>query len=359
TYEQVHALKHQYLPFSPDTDIVPIGESVTENSESLIATIEQIVLQANYQPLAGEDLMLALSEKSIGVEVKVDLDDFEHCTVFYRGKGIVQEQQRDWKSFFVRFKTVSTNTYRRLFLVMKHKPIEQRCVELSEQGNISLQKAKKQLIASRTVLGADVDDVNIHLKLFKDIPVSDLEILFPNLQVKMRGWDKIKLGITGGGGTLGGIFVTIGKLSVATNFIGAAIAIGGFAGVLWRQVTKIFALHTHYLATLAKRLYFHNLDNNMGALMHLVEMAEAEERKEAILAYFFLMQPIDYDRALLDEHIEAFLLKLSQHKIDFDLDDALSKLTALDVLVETDAGVLDVLPIEQALKKIQSEWANL
>jgi len=355
THQLAQNIKNDYLPYSPDTDIIGITpssltpEKKTADCEMLIERVKHILQQANYQHLSDAALQDALAQKCDGVEVHIDLHDFEYLAVYYRGRGLKTEQQRDWRSFFLKFKSVTTPTFRRLFLLIKPKPIDQRARELMVQKNLSFEKAEKYIIKSRTLLGGEAEGEHIHFKLFKDIPCSDLEILFPNIQVKMRSWDKIKLSITGGGGTIGGIVATITKISAATNMIGAIIAIGGFAGVLWRQVTTIFALHTQYLATLAKRLYFHNLDNNMGAIMHLIEMAEAEERKETILAYYFLHQSnAVHDLKQLDQAIEAYIQARCGLAIDFELSDALAKLKALAVLTENAEGQLTVIPPEQA-----------
>ena len=39
----------------------------------------------------------------------------------------------------------------------------------------------------------------VYMRLFKDIPQEDLEMMFPNTQVQLRLFDKIKLGVTAGG----------------------------------------------------------------------------------------------------------------------------------------------------------------
>ena len=43
------------------------------------------------------------------------------------------------------------------------------------------------------------------------------------------------------------------------------------------------------MKALADSLYFKNLDNNAGVFHHLVDAAEEEEFKEAVLAYYFLL----------------------------------------------------------------------
>ncbi len=46
-----------------------------------------------------------------------------------------------------------------------------------------------------------------------------------------------------------------------------------------------------YLLNVARNLYYQNLDNNMGAMLRLLDEAEQQEACETILAYFILSDP--------------------------------------------------------------------
>jgi len=41
----------------------------------------------------------------------------------------------------------------------------------------------------------NVQENNIYMKLFKNIPRSDLEMVFPNTEVRFRFFDKLRLGL--------------------------------------------------------------------------------------------------------------------------------------------------------------------
>ena len=47
------------------------------------------------------------------------------------------------------------------------------------------------------------------------------------------------------------------------------------------------------MKALSDNLYFKNLDNNAGVFYHLIDAAEEEEFKEAVLAYYFLLTAKD------------------------------------------------------------------
>jgi F0F1-type ATP synthase delta subunit len=107
--------------------------------------------------------------------------------------------------------------------------------------------------------------------------------------------------------------------------MGAGLAtLGGF---LFRQINKFKNRNIKFLKALAENLYFKNLDNNTGVFYHLIDAAEEEEIKEAVLAYFFLLtekQP--HTKKELDERIEKWFESGWNTRINFEIDDALAKL---------------------------------
>src|SRR6185437_9476938 len=68
--------------------------------------------------------------------------------------------------------------------------------------------------------------------------------------------------------------------------LGAGLAaLGGF---LVRQFGKFKNRKIQFMKSLSENLYFRNLDNDAGVFHHLLDAAEEEEVKEAVLAYHFL-----------------------------------------------------------------------
>ncbi|MEA2028424.1 MAG: DUF3754 domain-containing protein [Campylobacterota bacterium] len=206
------------------------------------------------------------------------------------------------------------------------------------------------------LLITDEANRNIYIKLFKNIPHADLEMLFPNTKVRMTLFDKIKLAVLGGGGTIGGGSTLVTKLGAAAlDPIAALGAIGAFMGILWRQVKEVFFRRTHYMAKLSERLYFHNLDNNEGALNYMVNMAVQEESKEALFVYLFLThQQEAITLKELDHAIEAYVRQYYDMELDFEVTDGVNGVRDLGLLIE-DGDKISVLEVSQAIDKIQLE----
>jgi hypothetical protein len=110
---------------------------------------------------------------------------------------------------------------------------------------------------------------------------------------------------------------------------------------------------------LTDSLYFKNLGNNGGVFHTLLDASEEEEMKESMLAYAFLWKnqsPISADQ--LDDQIESWFQKEFNTSLDFDVNDALSKLQHIGLAIENQ-DTWTVLPIEDALKKVDEIWDGI
>ncbi len=346
-------LKALYFPFNPDADTLSTQKLTHEEYEGiksqLVSKIRPLLNDANYEELTQKSLSKALNETSpYGVDVSVDFDDFEDIVLYFRGEAERKDKRRTLSSLYLKKETLHVRIYRRLFLLIKPKTLDARAKEIMAQEGGDFDKIRKKLSKTTPVLVDSQRCERIYFKLFKDIPQADLNMLFPNTKVKIAMRDKLKIGVTGGGGTAGGAFTLITKLSAAVEPMSLLIALGGFVGVLWRQVKNIFMHQTRYMAALAKNLYFYNLDNNAGVLSYMIDLAEAEESKEALLSYLFLSASKEaISRETLDKQIEDFILKTYKIPMNFEVDDGIEKLLELGIVSEKE-GRLHVSNIQEA-----------
>lgn len=361
-HHRLTGLRSAYQPFNPDTDTLPPKCNADERMRRLTELregLEDLLIKSNYHAVDQEDLLEAMSHRSPeGVEVSVDLDDFEQLVLYGRGEYEKITHKRRWKVFGER-QEIRTATYQRLFLLIKLKPEQQRCRELQEEKEQSEARARRHVHKSRSGMPEHIDDQKVILRLFRDVPKADLEMLFPNRRVRLRMLDKIRLAITGGGGTLSGIAATLTKITAAANPIAIASALGGLAAIIARQVGQLINQRTRYMMQLSTHLYFHTLNSNRGVIGHLLELAEEEESKEAILAWFFLCRAENGLSGLeLDEAVEKWLTDQYGITVDFEIDDALSKLLPLGVASVKD-GHYQAQPADAACERLLSQWQSL
>lgn len=357
-YEDLQELKQSYQPFNPDSDTLSSNitqEELSQKEELLFKQITPLLNHANYQTLTQDMLFKTMNKKSpYGVEVSVDFKDFDKIKLYFRGESTQTEIKRDPLKLYLKTKTIVEPVYRRLFLIIKPKQLSVRAKEIAEETNEDIEKIEKRLLRTNPLLITDESNKNIYIKLFKNIPQMDLGMLFPNTQVKMTLFDKIKLSVVGGGGTVGGGVTLVTKLTTAMiDPISTLLAVGAFGGVVWRQIKNVIFRKTYYMAQLAKNLYFHSLDNNSGVLNYMIDMAGEEESKEALLVYLFLANNQTLmTKDNLDSAIEKYVKEIYNIEMDFEVDDGIRKLRDLGFLIEEDNN-LSVITVNEAILQIK------
>jgi len=363
--QRLSALIENYLLFSPDADTVTLrklDEAGREQAHrALLEGIEALLVQANYVKLSEDDVHRLLAERSpYGLNLDVDLSDFEDVLLYYRGTSVETRHERNpWR--FYRKEKHDVPIFQRFFLLLKLKPIETRADEIARQKGVAHEQALRVARKRRSHLPIGVSSGVIYVKVFKRIPQIDLEMMFPNTRIAFKPFDKMRLMITAGGGTVAGVMGAGTKLLAITNPFAVAMGLATLSAVIFRQVNKVFHTRNNYMMVLAQNLYFHTLANNHAALTLIADRAEEEDAKEDMLLYAFLAKhPLKYDAlAEIKAEVEEFLSEASGVTVNFDAEDACRRLLA-DGLIRRDAsGDLTALPPAEARAHLDRMWDRL
>lgn len=327
-------LRRCYLPFSPDRDTVRAlsfsPEERRELGDRLRTLTAHLLDRANYSRLSQVEITEILSAQSpYSLRIEVDLNEYDELQVYSRDVYIAEHAVRRPETLFLLKSTHDVRIFRRLFVFLKLKNEETRAAELAKAMDITYKKALRIVKRKRRGLPANTSTDYVYIKVFKDMPQHDLQILFPLRTVQFRPFDKIKFYATAGGGTVVGAFSTTGKLLAATNPIAAIGTMAAFVGLLGRQVTKFFNQRNQYMMELAQKLFFHNLANNRAAVTLLLDRAEEEDVKEDIITLYYLAGRSFETRELASRkrEIDDTIAERYDAPVDFELDDALSRLT--------------------------------
>jgi hypothetical protein len=361
-HHQVETLKNCYFPFNPDADTRLIydhsGQEKKELQKKLVETLTEVLNAANFQKITDTDLKEALAEESLfKIRLGVDFNDFEDVLFYQRGKSSKKETLV--KFFGLKKKPITFTNYERVLIYIKFK----------EEDYF---KAKDQKALYFTP-GSTI------IKLFQDVPKADLEMLFPNSEVRMKTIDKLIIGIPA---VVSGIVVITTKLgasilliaSVISFWLGLSkqevriepqhlIALGlGLATLglfLFKQVNKFKNRKIKFMKALSDNLYFKNLDNNTGVFHHLIDAAEEEEFKEAILAYYFLLvENRDLTKTELDDTVERWFESEHNCSINFEIEDALYKLERWEI-IHLDKNIIRRKSLNDALQQLDKIWDNI
>lgn len=356
-------IEQTYEPFNPDTDLL-LTRKFTDGERQimqkrLVGDIKGILQQANYRPIdPGAVELIMTRETHYGLDLHVDFSVFDECLIYYRGATSTKSERRSIRKF-LRKEEFDVPIFQRLLLLFKLKPFDQRVREEMAQQKVGREEAEKRVRRLRALLPPMVKEDNIYIKLFKNIPRSDIEMVFPNTRVKFRLMDKLKLGLTAGGGLGMGAFGAAGKLAlVASNPIAAAGAVFGLGTIAFRQAMNFMNQKQRYMVIMAQNLYFHAMADNRGVILKLADRAAEEDVKEEMLLYTVLLKEKARRRDLpaIDAAIEQYLYSTFGVQVNFDLEDALRRLTR-DGLVREDAdGMLIVMPPKEAAQHIDRMW---
>lgn len=356
-------LERTYEPFNPDTDLLMTrrfsdGERLAMRRR-LVDGVRHLLQQANYERIDPTKIELIMTAEShYGLDLTVDMSAFEEIEIWFRGATHKRADKRTLRRFF-RKEEFDVPIFQRLFVLFKLKPFEDRVAEEMEHRTVGRAQAEKIVRKLRGMLPAEVREGNIYMKMFKNIPRTDLEMVFPNTRVRFRVLDKVKLGLSAGGGLGIGAIGAAGKIAMlASNPIGAAGAILGLGGVIFRQALAFMNQKQRYMVVMARNLYFHSMADNRGVMLKLANRAAEEDIKEEMLLYSVLakerVKRADLDE--IDRGIETWLANEFGISVDFDLHDALDRLIADGLVREQPDGMLVTLPSREAALHIDGKW---
>jgi hypothetical protein len=346
--EQLEKLKDLYAPFDPDNETADLYPATPEKRERILGEffdgVQHLLEKANFTRLGEEDVRAAMEGGATdwGINMDVDFNVFERYEIWVRG----DTKGKRWKTHWLfRWMEVprEVDLYKRFVLVCKLKPHKR--------------------------LGKGIDTESVYLKIFKDIPKLDLEMLMPGAKIQMPTFTKATMGssVLGGAGyLLYSIWTTLWH-GVSIIFASAVSALwllvaplGALFGFGFRQYFSYVSARQKYSLMLTESLYYQNLDNNAGVLTRLLDEAEEQEVREVILGYFFLWKyapPEGWTEPVLDDFIEDYLEKKTKLKVDFEIGDSLGKLVRLKMVTQN-GDKYQAVPIEKALEVLDYMWDN-
>jgi hypothetical protein len=318
-------LAHAYAPFNPDRDtlLMPGDEPTGEDGEAdgVMGMLGNLLWQANFEEMDDDQVLAAIEAANThGMRIRLDPDRVRIMRVWVRGHGSATQMRRVWR-----------------------RPWTKRPVEVAV--------LRRSVVAVRMRSSA-----HLMLKLFKDIPIGDLESLLPHAKVKMGPREMVTLGASGSGAvwTIAFKLVTTG-LAAAGQLLYLVAA--PLAALTWRTFSSYKRAIKDRDSERTKNLYFQNLANNASVIHMLSTIVAQEEVKEALLAYAFcITHKLEDERGELvvnlDGVIEEYLRVRFGVEVNFDTPDALETMDRLGLW--EDRATLRALPPDQSLAVLEA-----
>ncbi len=352
-HQTLESLKDSYAPFDPDSDTRRYENAAVTSGAKFIDLLRDLLEKANYECITKEDIDQAMKEYSLfKIRLHVDFNEFDELMLFSRGESIKYETIPRFLGLFP--KTIKFINYDRMVMYIRFR--EER------------RKSKVQYPSLK--YGFTL------LKLFQNVPKSDLEMLFPNTNIRMRTIDKLMIGIPA---AVSGFIVLTTKVGVSLVLLASLIrfwlgfsnqsveinktvilvlfaGLAAFGGYIWKQISTFKNRKLMFMQALTQNLYFKNLDNNSGVFHRIIDDAEEEECKEAILAYYFLLtSEAPLQKKEIDLKVENWLETKWNCSVDFEIDDALNKLARLNLVNEVN-GKFTAISIQNGISILDRRW---
>lgn len=343
SYSLTSKLKSLYEDMNPDTsDDIDLSCKV-----EFIATLEKSLLDGNWEKITADEIQNALDgEDILPISLDVRFDEFDTMELYKLGEHTFSDVRTTM--FGLRSDDVEIDTFNQVLQIVQYK---------DKSWFFSEKKRKKYYPGDEDVNG-------IHLRLFRSVPKLDLETIFPNTTPLMRNLDKLKIAAP----LIGGL-VALG-IKYAPMLVGneagdsGTAVLGGLLTAVGSYVLKTYISYQKtrekFQTQVSKDMYFKGQANNSAVINMIVDIGEEQEIKEALIAYFFiLLDDNKYNQATLDKKVENWILQQFSVDIDFEVDDALEKLSSMKLLIEDRDGYLSVVDSKKALIILDEYWDNL
>jgi hypothetical protein len=365
-FDELDRLREAYFYFDPEVTSVAHRppEQLDAAYRALSDEFVRILREANFVEISHDEIERAFTEHAlVRVRIKAPITDYRDVRMFRRGQH--QEKVEVTSLYGLRRRSFDIDVYDDVVLMVATRP---------DDGAAAPRKPRTGVKRSRSRIRGGA----VLFKYFRHIARSDLEALLPNVRVVMGLFDRLTLGVPA---VIGGVPIllklasTLTVLFVVAGFylglsgtvhdndtqqalaaLSGLFALGAFIARQWGNFHRQSLIHQKQVTD---NVYFRNVNNNSGLFNYIIGEAEDQDWKEALLAYHsILMAPAVTRRDGLKAHVEEFVMQRFGLRITFGVDDALAKLSGLNLLSEAD-GCVSVLPLTEALPRLEQAWSGL
>jgi hypothetical protein len=365
-FEQLDLLREAYFHFDPEIDPPIAGpqQDLEAAYRRLSDEVVRVLTEANFIEITHDEIIRAFAEHAlVRVKLKAPIEEYRDVRMFRRGSHNETVEIPVWRG--LRQRSHEIEVFDDVVMMVATRP----------DGDTPA-NARKVVTGGRK--RSKIRGGAVLFKYFRHVARADLEALFPNVRVVMSLSDQLMLGVPAifGGipiliklaSTLVILFLVAGfylgvngtlgdnDLEQALAALSGLFALGAFMLRQWGNFHRQSLIHQKQVTD---NIYYRNINNNSGIFSYLIDEAEEQEWKEAVLAYYCLItaaQPLSC--AALGASIDELLSQRFGVSADFAIDEAVKSLKRLGLLDES-GGVLSALPLPAAIERLETEWAQL
>jgi hypothetical protein len=357
-YERLETLKALYDPLDPDAPLARRDVSVAAFERFEGALIEALT-RANFTEIDPDTVQTRQTTKLLtGLAIKPSSAGIRSMRYFARGARAERIERKEWLG--LRKRVIDAEVMNDVVVIVGFKA----------DSEIQREDAKAFARMRRGVRpGAAL------VKSFRNVAAAELVTLHPGARPSMLRRDQFFLAapaVVAGTPVLLNLWPALtvifavlaayfgaqgviddNELKRALAAVSGLVAVGAF---VMRQRLKYEAQTLRYQKQLADTVYFRNLANNAGVLDLLIGAGEEQDAKEAFLAYWTLHRSqAPLTKAEIDRAAEDFLRDRMGQRVDFEIQDALTKLERLGLVIADGERYCALAP-DEALAKLDTAW---
>ncbi|KAK9093659.1 hypothetical protein Scep_025128 [Stephania cephalantha] len=208
---------------------------------------------------------------------------------------------------------------------------------------------------------------SLKLKIYENIPIPDLPVIFPHKKLSFRIIDTVRLDVASILGLLA-FFVNYkfeDILSSPSAILLDIIAISALIIYVTRVALGYKQTWDRYQLLVNRTLYEKTLASGFGSVHFLLDASEQQQYKEAILAYAMLLQASQHQipsHNSIGNTCERFLFDKFKEKVEMPIYEAIETLRKLGLVTEVSFDGtfrLQALSCSMAYQALKQRWESL
>lgn len=309
----------------------------------------------------------------------------EHIWIFSRGNGETKMKDRffwakidllifafsKWVySWFGTIEKTNQIDIPKKGIVLKRKPLQTPTLfDLFRETEVVEPTYKEVFVVYRRKDEA-INKNEIYIKQFEDIPMADVELVYPSIKLGYRPIDIIWLTISFILGVFGFFCEVTGynifggneeEIQPWTWSYTTIISIASFVFCAFQFYQSYTNFGEEY-RNLMTNLVSQKGSNGRGSMLQLSERAKYQDLKESVSCYYFLLKHGKMHKDKLKQMVDEYInTRQKQWVTNFDIMDSLGKVLDMGVVIH-DKDQPDhyyALPIKEALVKVKDYYHYL
>lgn len=358
-FARLDALRDAYYAVDPEYigDARVSADVFARNYRAFADTFVALLKGANFVEITPEEIGRSYETQSaVRFEVDTPIGDFHEFRFFRRGQRLETLERRSW--YGLKKREIDIAVYENVVLLAAVKPY----------ARLEDEKQAERLERMNMV------PASVIIKCFRNIASADINMLLPNVRIRMSWLDRLVLGVPAlvGGvpivlklvSSLTVLFVVIGfylglsasvgdeDIKTALAALGALVALGGF---FIRQWVRYERQSLRYLRQITENFFFRSINHNAGFFDYILATAEDQDHKEALLAYLFARRLGAATGDDLRIAIENWAKARFPVVMRLEVADAVAKLQRLG-LASVSGGKIVCVDLDEAARRLASVW---